>query len=272
MLQLYLHCSHSVFDALKTNSLVLADTTTCEMAQYNLDLVERDNALLYYNDAVFRDLRVRRVLVLDVMARVALLTTPQRMLSTWREREAGEESPYLSLSGPQMPISPEALERYKVLLAGARGTAQFDAGELEFQALQLERDDQGRVCADDTARQCIRIAPSASVSWCKMFAQNMGNAASETVYIADSLGYARATNTQDFLLLIKECELDVALGSCTYINVDNHADGELVQFRNGYGAKWCGDGVPVKFENPLYSPHHKTPQQIDVDRVWVIAG
>ncbi len=242
------------------------------MPQYTLDLIERDSALLHYNDADFRDLRVRRVLVVDVMARVALLTTPQRVLSAWRAREAGEQTPYLALSGPQMLINDDAFERYKVLLAAARGAAQFDAGEMELRALHLERDNQGRVCAAGDARQSVRITPSAPVSWCKMFAQNLSHAASDTAYIVDSLGYARATDTQDFALLIKECELDVALGSCTYVNVDNHAEGELAQFRNGYGAKWCGEGVPVQLENPLYSPHHKPSQEIDMDRIWVIAA
>lgn len=240
----------------------------------NLGYVVRDMGVQYYGSRFLRDVKVRRVMVLDVAARVALLTTPLRALAVWQHREAqppGEPMiSYLQLTGEQPAVPPPALERFRaVFLAARQGAVRATSGFVEFHAPRLALVN-GQVSAGASDSMTVQYT-----AWLKMFEQNFGSGDSDTAYIFDDIGYKRpnrnsTANLEPLELLLEECESDVAMGSAMKIVGDSGEAVDGIQFRNGYGAKWDAGGCTLEF--PCYSPFHRGEADVQMNRVWIFSN
>ncbi len=115
---------------------------------YNLEQIHsRDFAVQHYHSDLFRTRRIQRVFVVDIAARVALLTTPMRAISAWHKREsqlaAQQQLPnfvsYTSLSGIQLAVPEETAERYLNVLACGRQrkTVLSSGGNVTFHAIRM---------------------------------------------------------------------------------------------------------------------------------------
>lgn len=256
---------------------------------YNLgQLHPRDMAARHYDSDLFRTLRIQRVFVIDTLARVALLTTPMRVISVWHNREsqwAGQQqlsvpTSYTSLSGVQPPVLEETAQRYLNILARARQgtTVLSNEGNVTFHALRITNA-QGLVTGANQL-EVLQPEPLQSALWLKMFVQNFGTGFADVAYIADSIGFERpsdesSTSAQSpppFVLLVKECESDAAMGSAVRLPPDeNGIVIEGMQFRNGFGAVWDASSQFAELQFPLYSPFHLTASEVNPERLWAFS-
>lgn len=259
--------------------------------------VSRDLCTLYYNQTYLRDIDVRRVFVIDETRKTVLLTTPMRIMSAWWARQRTVQStvapeslsasdstptPYLSIRGWQPAIDPLVAETYlDVLRSGHAGSIVSAAGIAAIYAVNSPAFSNSNVTtvadtvpstSNDPPRKVLQEIPIAETSWLRLVVDHLSGVEAGASFVADSIDFdvpSLFMQEEKVVLLLREEESDVAMGSPMLIADDVNGIVEGIQFRDGYGAKWDATATHIPLRKPLYSPTHRAPAE---NRIWVFGG